>query len=247
MSHSHFISIMEEGCEILERRATSTAEESIVQWEDGDDKSAMMLLKNQFSALTVQEPRDQEDGRPTEGHIVEYEIDEEDDYAEATQFLSVMLFEAFCLFEDLHNIRQFIEQTWSEYLEGKIDLTNTSVVTDTAIQLTKQLIEEFVANQPELNDDLLIQKLVYGAAALARGTNPESYIGSGEPYNMETADIADWCYLPTYVLLNSFQDVLQPGQVPVYKKGHIGIYHPRANRGRMTASQKFHEDKLILL
>lgn len=77
--------------------------------------------------------------------------------------------------------------------------------------------------------------------------DPENFDASKGPYNVEIGDIADWCFLPTYILLNSFKDVLRPGQVPVYKKGHFGVYDPAAKRDKMSSSEKFNEDKIILL
>ena len=249
-THAHFISVMEEVCELLERKARKSLDDSMLQPQiaskSEDDQSVGMWLNNQFAALAVEEPRELQETQPQARQIVEYEIEEYDDDEEEI-FLSQMFFNAFCLFEDLHNMRAFIAQTWSEYRDGKIDLMNAAVVTDTALQLAKQLVQELVANWPEIQDDLTIQELVYVTACSARGKSSADQPDPGIPYNLEMADVADWCYLPTFILLVSFQDVLQPGEVPVYKKGYFGVYDSRAKRDKMTASQRFHEDKIILL
>lgn len=67
------------------------------------------------------------------------------------------------------------------------------------------------------------------------------------PYNIQMADVADWCYMAPYILLLSLKDVLQPQQLPVFKKGYFGHYNQKASRDRMTASERFDEDELILL
>ena len=67
------------------------------------------------------------------------------------------------------------------------------------------------------------------------------------PYNTAMYDVADFIYLPVNILLVSFREVLQPGQAPVYKKGYFGTYDPNARRERMSTSQKFNEDKIVLL
>ncbi|PNA17661.1 hypothetical protein C1Y16_34995, partial [Pseudomonas sp. MPR-ANB1] len=69
----------------------------------------------------------------------------------------------------------------------------------------------------------------------------------GLPYNKHMSDVAEWCYLPTWIILESFTHVLQNDHLPVYKKGYFGTYDAKANRERMPVGQKFNEDKIILL
>lgn len=125
------------------------------------------MLSNQFEALSVEELRDFEGSKTAARRAVEYEIDEEDDYPEDEKSLSPWVAEVFCLFEGLNNIRQFLAQTWTECLNGNIDLINASIVTDTGIQLTKQLIQELVTNRLQTSDEFILQKIVYGLVGFA--------------------------------------------------------------------------------
>lgn len=163
-------------------------------------------------------------------------------------YLSHLYFKAHCLFQDLHNMRTLITQTWSEYYDNKLDAMNAAVVTDNALQLARDLIEDVVADWPDSQtDDLMIQRLVYSVACHVPGKDSSPSMEIGLPYSKHMVDVADWCYMPTMVLLRSFADVLEGGHLPMYKKGYFGTFNPKAQRARMSSSEKFAEDKILLL
>lgn len=107
-------------------------------------------------------------------------------------------------------MRTFISITWSEYQDKEIDLMNAAVVTDSALHLAQYLVKEVEVDwrlaRTRKGDDL--QNIVFNLAAIRRGivANPSTEIGL--PYNKNMTDVADWCYVPTKVLLESFADVL---------------------------------------
>ena len=84
-------------------------------------------------------------------------------------------------------------------------------------------------------------------ACVFRGKHWDTRPDPEVPYNLEMEDVADWCYLPTAIILASFRAVLQPTQLPVFKKGYFGVYDAKAHRDRMTPAQRFNEDKIVLL
>ena len=47
------------------------------------------------------------------------------------------IFAAFCLFEDLRKLRNFVKQIWQDYKERKIDLISAAVTTNTAIDIAR--------------------------------------------------------------------------------------------------------------
>jgi hypothetical protein len=206
------------------------------------------LEGNRFAELDLHEAEvvveeEMETATPTGPQVRIEEEDEDDDGP-----YSMLFFTLYCLFEDLQNMRNFLHQTITEYKEGKIDLVNLAVVADTAVHLSKQLMEEAMAACPELTQQQRqLQEFMYVFACLHRGEDPGHRPNPDIPYNTNMADVADWCYLPTSILLLSFRDVLQPRGLPVFKKGHFGFYDPTANRERMSAAQRFNEDKIILL
>ncbi|EED24643.1 conserved hypothetical protein [Talaromyces stipitatus ATCC 10500] len=242
--HAHFITALEQICETLEWKTNQPSKPDSKQppptsKPQSDDTDADRFL-NKFAVLTVEEPQNtaQTQPTPTESKkVVKVTVVEEDDNEEADSFF------------DLKNMRSFISITWSEYRDKKIDLMNAAVVTDSALQLARDLVREVEADwRTSLTgkrDD--VQNIVYNLAVFTRGISVTPSTEIGLPYNKNMADIAEWCYVPTKVLLESFADVLQANHQPVFKKGYFGTYNPKAHRELMSLGEKFNEDKIILL
>ncbi|RAK78531.1 uncharacterized protein BO72DRAFT_467795 [Aspergillus fijiensis CBS 313.89] len=252
--HAHFITALEQICETLEWKTNqSSTKPDANKQPQADDVDADQFL-NRFAVLTVEEPKDTASSQPTPAvskKLVKVTVDEEEDEDEdaADSYLSQLFFKTLCLLQDLDNMRKFISITWAEYHEKKINLMNAAVVTDSALQLTQDLVKEVEADwRTSLSGRKgNVQTVVYTLAALSRGIFAPPSMEVGLPYNENLADTAEWCYLPTKILLESFANVLQANHQPVFRKGHFGIYDPKADRGRMSLGQKFNEDKIILL
>ncbi|KAL2802457.1 hypothetical protein BJX63DRAFT_440933 [Aspergillus granulosus] len=242
--HAHFITALEQICEILEWKtshsSTSNAKQPSPTSEAQNDDADADRFLNKFAVLTVEEPQNTAQTQPTPAEskkIVKVTVVEEDDNEEADVYV------------DLNNMRILISTTWSEYRDKKIDLMNAAVVTDSALQLARDLVKEVEADwHTSLTEEMdSVQNAVYYLAVFGRGMSPAPSTEIGLPYNKDMADIADWCYIPTKKLLDSFAAVLQVNTHPVFKTGYFGTYDPKADREQMSLSQKFNEDKIILL
>ncbi|CAI7624709.1 unnamed protein product [Penicillium pancosmium] len=246
--HAHFITALEQICQTLEWKTNQPSkpdakQPSLTSETQSDDADADRSL-NKFAVLTVEgpSPSTAAQTRPTPGEskkIVKVTVVEEDDN-EADSYLSQLFFKTLCLLQDLNNMRIFISMTWSEYRDKKIDLMNAAVVTDSALQLARDFVREVEADwhtSPTGKRDN-VQHIVYNLAVSTRGICASPSTEIGLPYNKNMADIADWCYVPTKVLLESFADVLQATSAPTIRK---------RDRELMSLGQKFNEDKIILL
>jgi hypothetical protein len=259
--HAHFITALEKICETLEWKLNQTGSKPDTRKspqpttvdEQSDDAEAAAFL-NKFAVLTVEEPQDT--AAPTQPTtagsktLVKVKVVEEDENQAADLYLGHLFFKTLCLLQDLQNMRNFLSITWAEYRDGKIDLMNAAVVTDSALQLARDLIKDLEADwRKSLPSDRKdnIQNLVFNLAVMNRGGSAAPSTEIGLPYNKNMADVAEWCYVPTRVLLESFAAVLQAGHLPVFKKGHFGTYNPRADRERMPLGERFNEDKIVLL
>ncbi|PYH44756.1 uncharacterized protein BP01DRAFT_374453 [Aspergillus saccharolyticus JOP 1030-1] len=242
-SHAHFITALEEICDILEWKthwpSKPDAKQPPPTSPSQTDDIKTDWNTNKFAVLTVEEPQETAQTQLKSEElkkIVQVTVNEEDDEKAADADL------------DLHDMRNFISFTLSEYRDKKVDLMSAEIVTDSALQLARDLVEEVEADwRTSLSgqgDD--VQNLVFNLSVLSRGGSAVPSLDIGLPYNKNMADIADWCYVPTKVLLESFANVLQAEHVPVFKKGHFGTYDSKADRGRMSPGQKFEEDKLIM-
>lgn len=255
--HAHFITVLEQICETLEWKTNQPSKPDAQQppptSEAQGDKADDDRFLNKFAVLTVGEPQDtavQTQTTPAESKkMVKVTVVEEDNHDAEESYLTQLFFKTLCLLQDLNNMRTFISMTWSEYRDKKIDLMNAAVVTDSALQLARDLVQEVEADWRTslTGKEENVQNIVYNLAVYNRGIDASPSAEIGLPYNKNMADIADWCYVPTMILLDSFADVLQDNHLPVFKKGHFGTYNPKADRDRMSLGQKFNEDKIILL
>lgn len=247
-THSHFISVLEQICDMLGGKSRGQGNTTISGRANVEpvaaSKKTTVLESNTFSHPTLEETLE-EDTTPPASPDKQFEIEEEDSDSESID--SVLFLTLFCLFEDLHNMRTFVAQSVQEYVDGRIDLMNVAVVADTTVNLTRQLIDDTLAALPHLEEQQRLQEYVFTTACSFRGEDPEAKPDPTMPYNSNMADVADWCYFPALVLLTSFEDVLQPNQLPVMKKGHFGTYNASAGRDRMSKSARLNEDKIILL
>ena len=259
--HAHFISVLEGICEILEWKTTKSSDSDTRQssaTETDDVEKDMDLFLNKFAVLTVEEPTDSQEPHQTPSQpktLVKVETLENEDAGEEAKKASRahFVFKTFCMFQDLHAMRAFISRTWAEYRDKEIDLMNAAVVTDSALQLAKDLVQEVLADWTGADflklddDDDDIQQIVFDTARMTRGISAYPSLEVGLPFNKNMADVAEWCYIPTQILLESFADILEDDHVPVFKKGHFGTYDPKAIREKMSVGERFDEDKILLL
>lgn len=108
--------------------------------------------------------------------LVRVEVVQEDDmdHQDPEQIhQSHAFFGAFCLFRDLNNMRDFVLQIWEEYRDNKLGLMAASVATDTALQIARAAIAEFVRDpsmSPEFQgDEMALQSMLYDLTCMARG------------------------------------------------------------------------------
>ena len=147
--------------------------------------------------------------------------------------------------------RHFVAKAgqWSEYGNLEIDLTSASVVTDTAMQLARDLIQDAIDDLPAdfPKDGLGLQQLMYEMACVSSGafSGPSAHLGL--PFDETMADMVNWCFMTTGILLQSFTSLIQANTVPVYKPGHFGTYNPKADRSKMSVAERFNEDKILML
>ena len=269
LKHAHFVSTLEEVISILKAPSSGASNDSVnasTSTNTGDTVKASTdrisrgteMLSNQFDHLELEEPIDIDDtspalsaATPTTGATaskahdkvscrVEYQSDNDEDDEEK-------YFAMYCLFTDLHGLRTFIGKTWEDYSDGKMDLMAASVLTNTAFDLVRRTETKFFTALPEFESAQKLIQFFMLFISILRGVNPRHRERPDDWFNYEVADVAQWLYLPTFILLDGFCDVIQPRQMPLMKPGFFGIYDPKADRKAMSLRQMLAEDKIILL
>ncbi|KAK5266969.1 hypothetical protein LTR99_006073 [Exophiala xenobiotica] len=204
--HAHFIEVMEDICKSLEwdDEGTSAAAKKDDKGVDlpnnaGENADDQAWL-NRFAALTVEDIEDTTETVSERSEMVKVVAVEDEEAADPDDdeaYLSHAFFRVFCLFHDLQKWRKFLSETWTEYGDRKVDLMTASVVTDNALQLARELIQEVVADLPPEfpQHGTELQELVYASSCLHRGglVCPDTQLGL--TFSLDMADVAEWCYL----------------------------------------------------
>ena len=160
----------------------------------------------------------------------------------------------YCFFEDFNIAREYLKDLWTTYKHKAVDLYTVALATNTAFELFKraevELMEELRSTLPlELKSKIKgyeqIQGLLYMTTAVTRGQDPDRRTAPDDPYNYQLWDIADWTGLPVYIILISFMDVIEPGEVPVCKSGYFGMLNLKEDV--LNPKEKFIQDKIVLL
>ncbi|EPQ27820.1 uncharacterized protein PFL1_04565 [Pseudozyma flocculosa PF-1] len=256
-SHLHFISVIEEALALLEdlvpkhkdsgAAATATADAAT----DGRD-SSFSADKNRFGLLDIEEVEDLPDidlpppprpaaaGRATQPSAV-YSLEEDEDE---------VLFYVIAFYRDLHNLREYLMQTWADYRRGKISLVTASIVTNTALEAIRKTHDEFSARYvPRFGS---VEALTGVCIELVK-----AHLGiphSGPLLNPDLIDdeddatvaMYDFFFLPVLQFVEGFQRVLVDGKAPVCKKGYFGVYRADADRSTMTYRERYDADKVLM-
>lgn len=251
-SHSHFILVLEEVLETLEWKKVEPAAQPpkigcAAPVTNSSRNSA--VFANRFANLEL-EDYDSDGGTvPTPATRTSstkappsrtFDTDDEEDELEAK------LFQVFCLFEDLDRIRTFLQQTWSDYAANSIDLMSASIVTNTALDLVREQCAEFLNSYPHMDGVTGATYISWTMSCVASGNDPHYKQRPSDAFNYGLMDVATWCLLPTYQLLDGFTRVLEPNFTPVYN-GQYGWYNEKADRNRMSVREKYDDDRAFLM
>lgn len=146
--HSHFVGILRTVHKILQPHTVV---------DDASDDEELTLVENVYENLTLEEPSEkflQAPGtQPTTRNPIDRLLYE---FADAfVGYLEGYLessFAATAFFKDVNNIYQQAEQIWHQYRDGKVDLMTASLTSNTAIDLIRQLEDDFFTQFPRFRN-----------------------------------------------------------------------------------------------
>ena len=254
--HAYFLGVLEKTREILKpRMPPGMINDRLTKTESNSNEASEPLnldadaneqFRNIFESLQLEEPSQEFLDAPnikpkdrTTSTQPRYE-------AEAVQTLEEEYIAAHCLFEDLRRIRRFLCQLWTNYQEG-MDLIAVSVTVNTAIGFIRDMEQDLVQRYPSKTDYESIVRIFYGAQCMSRGHNPESKQRPDDNFNMAVYDLAEDVMMPTFIILNGLQEVIQAGIAPLYKPGHFGYRNKTTSWKQKTPREKVKDDKLALM
>ncbi|KAK5125541.1 hypothetical protein LTR85_000652 [Meristemomyces frigidus] len=205
------------------RHFIAVLEEVLTILKPEDDKQTE--LPNMFEALTVEETLEvaeaNEPAPATDANQYELQTTGED-----------IVFAILSFFKDVNEVREYLQGVWTDYRQGKVDVMSAAVTTDTAFVLLEHSSQDIAEAIPG--------EATYPGMVAILTDYLEKLGGVNEHFG-------DWTCLQTASLLNSYADVLEPGQLPVMKAGHFGIYNPKRDRSKLSAEEKHNEDLIVLM
>lgn len=245
--HGHFIGVLEKVRDLLRPCMTPRDAEATAQATTPSTTSVISL----FESLKVEEPSvpaefgssHNETDTPAEDEVnvvFEVQLDKEAELEE-------VYFAVHCLFNDFHNLRQFLKAVWDGYKQGAFDLIAASIATDTAFDFARGYVEEFVTFYPQHIDFEKHINLLYVQICMGAGYGFGEKERVDDEMNFGVYDEAEKVFFPAYMLLSSFCDIVENNPLPVLRTGIFGFYEPLSDRNTMTAREKFGEDKVVLL
>lgn len=199
--------------------------EEVLAILQSEDEKQTTALPNLFEALTVDDtPEIVEAGTPTpEKDSNQYELQTSDDD---------IVFAIFSFFKDVNEVRDYLQGVWKDYRQGKVNVMSAAVTTDTAFTLLRHSSQDTLEALP---GNIGYEGMV---AILA------NYL---ERLGTVSEQFRDWTCAHTASLLWSYEEVLAPGECPVMKPGHFGVYEPKRDRTKLSDAEKQNEDLIVLM
>lgn len=247
--HGHFIGILEYVRDVLRplmpiEQGVDSLAEAITEVPGG----VMKNLTNKFDVLQVQEPSEEflqaPDISPTSRIEKKPEVNYE---AERFQDIEEAYFGFGLLLEDFRNLRKVVLYTWGGYLYGLFDLVSASLVTNTAIDIARQMQEDIQQLFDKYGGSAELLGAFYAGMCAIEGEDPEFRERPSDDMNFRMYDSAESVYLPVFMLLNSFSVLVERDNLLPFKPGYYGTFDRASDRSTKSARDKFKEDKIVLL
>ena len=223
-SHQHFIQVLEEVLKLLKplcKPASRLGAQTGTASSDSkraENDVPQLKLSNQFEALaldTVEEEEQEVENisqRKTSGGVgkksaVARTIFVPEKQPQKDEFM----LGCFCFFQDLQDVRAFLQGIWQKYKEKQIALITASLITTAALSFIRQAEEVFKTtfSQPGDYYDCFVNQM-FRQACTAQGQpfvakrefwGADGTMDATLPYVDDMADEADCIMLPTWHLL----------------------------------------------
>ncbi|KAF2404069.1 hypothetical protein EJ06DRAFT_518572 [Trichodelitschia bisporula] len=150
-----------------------------------------VLYKNKFQGLPVEEPSAEflaaEPAPPSapSPYTTESDNDPFELFVAGVQFLL-----------DVNTIRKVVVHCWKTYQVGFMSLSAVAITSNTAIEIVRQLEEQFIRDNPLGEGTLAPRRLVASTRIHVRGVDPANFEKGKEPFNLECYEIQTESFLP---------------------------------------------------
>ena len=209
---------------------------------------AVGSLSNRFAGITLYEPSPEYLDAPDIERPTAAEHDDALYEAEVQTGIEDALFALTALINDMNQVKAHLEWIWSNYKSGNFDLVAAAIATNTAIDLVRNMTEDVLPLLEKNGGCGTMLERFYILQCLMKGIDEASLRVAGKDnFNYETWGIASDTYYGAYRFLNAFSDVLEPGDVPLYKEGMFGYFDPATDHSAKSGPEIFADDRALLM
>lgn len=229
--HAYFIDVIEQVQRILQPH--------LPKLSSNNQSTSLEPLADSLNGFLLEEPRS--DSVSESGDLdVSFEdenIDDSEEYIVAFYFL----------LSDFSKLRKAVSSMWTGYKGGKYGLPAVSVATDTAISFARCLEQDILR---VWDSHVGISRLLQAYYVCLCSMQNESVDHRERPeddMNFRTYDAAESVMWPTYRILESFVDLLEPGMIPIYETRSDSKYTSFSRIRNASPREKYLNDKKFLL
>ena len=210
--HAHFIEVLQEALTMLKPAVSSSSKNP-----SGVQEPSTQDLSNRFGALKIHHTDDtltaatisDELARSQQGTPKKpsKERDTNDIYEAIVDEMLDHAFSVFCFFEDLHQIQEYLQETWTRYKSNDLDLISATLTTNSALALVQRLEKDLLESLPTKPQSLRsyesLTLYIYAAAAIR--TEAQDALTASHPDMVELLKLNDFTYLSTARILMKFE------------------------------------------
>ncbi|KAF5536640.1 hypothetical protein FMEXI_10240 [Fusarium mexicanum] len=236
-THNYFIGVLESVRSVLHPRMPT----------DTPSYDSIEDLTNRFSGLNVYEPSQEFLDAPDIVRPQKAQDDENTYEAEPQNTLEDAMIAYAVMLDDLTHIRSHIKALWENYKDGFYDLVTAALVTNTGIDLARNLMEPILPIfEPHGGACAVSEKFSIALTMMKGFSMMEVKAWGPKGGNEKMYDIADDTFLNANILLKALVALLGLSNIPIYKEGTFGTYDPNSDRSRKNGHQKFNDDQIVL-
>lgn len=221
-SHQHCIEVLQTALEILKplckpasgsgQRKTKPSNNS----KGTDQAEQEVKQQNYFEALTLEVVEEEEDLEILLQHGKSDKKAKKHSRAKTTfvpepqSQKDEFMLGCFCFFQDLQDVRSFLQEIWQKYNDKQVALITAALVNNAALDFIRRAEEEFVETFSQSGDyyDCFIDQMFRQACAVREhpflampDPDASKNLGDYQLYVDEMANEAEWIMLPTWHLL----------------------------------------------
>ncbi|OAA72025.1 hypothetical protein LEL_09260 [Akanthomyces lecanii RCEF 1005] len=229
----------------------SSVDAELMAPPDGDESSVQDdTLPNLFAGLAVHEPSEAFLSAPDIQRPAKPEADPVDYAAEIPPSFEDAIFALWVLMDDMNKARANVRSIWSSFKDAGFDVVPAAVTTNTVIELVRNMMEDVVPLIDKHGGLQTCLEKCHMVKCLMKSFSVQDLHNQQDPkdnFNYDTYDVANETFLLCFRLIDGFQAIVDPREIPLYQDGTFGTFDINSDRTKKSGTAKFHDDRALLM